>query len=55
MSYSNFMNLYEKLNNINEAVLSEHTAGEIDLSKCRVITSDVKDIRGELEFKLELL
>jgi 8-oxo-dGTP pyrophosphatase MutT (NUDIX family) len=43
------MNLYEKLNNINEAVLSEHTAGEIDLSKCRVITSDVKDIRGELE------
>jgi glycosyltransferase involved in cell wall biosynthesis len=45
----NFMNLYEKLNNINEAVLSEHTAGEIDLSKCRVITSDVKDIRGELE------
>ena len=49
MSYSNFMKLYEKLNEITEATLSENVAGEIDLTKCRVITSDVTDIRGELE------
>jgi 8-oxo-dGTP pyrophosphatase MutT (NUDIX family) len=49
MIYSDFIKLYEELSVINESCLTESNAENIDLSKCRVITSDVRDVRGELE------
>lgn len=47
----NFLNTYLKLENLNNTMLSEawQKAGPINLADCRMITSDVKDIRGELE------
>lgn len=47
-----FMELYEKLSaiNINESTeMVEDIAQEINLADCRMISSDVFDIRGELE------
>ena len=45
----NFQEIYNKLSIINESILSENIAKPIDLAKCRVISSDVQDIRGEYE------
>lgn len=50
-----FLNLYEKLSELNESARASYkngyieSADTIDISKCRMITSDVMDIRGELE------
>jgi len=55
MFNNEFIKLYEELSAINgahEETLTEAKyieAGPIDLSDCRMITSDVKDIRGEYE------
>lgn len=49
MNYSEFLKVYEKLNKINSTLLTESTEREIDLADCRIIVSDVVDIRGELE------
>ena len=49
MVYSDFIKLYEELSNINDSCLNESNVENIDLSKCRVITTDVKDTRGEFE------
>jgi 8-oxo-dGTP pyrophosphatase MutT (NUDIX family) len=48
----NFLDTYLLLEDIHTDVLTEAKyieAGPINLSDCRMITSDVKDIRGELE------
>lgn len=52
----NFLTLYEELNTIQEAKnLKPFTQGyveaaePINLSSCRTISSDVRDIRGEFE------
>lgn len=56
MIKTDFMKLYEELSEIQEAGASRpfpqgyvEAAESIDLSDCRMITSDVVDIRGELE------
>ena len=49
MINTDFIKLYEKLSDINNNHLNESSVKNIDLSSCRVIISDVKDIRGELE------
>lgn len=52
----NFLNIYEELNNIQETRSSRpfaqgyvEAAEPINISDCRMIASDVQDIRGELE------
>ena len=48
----NFLNTYLLLEDLNIESLTEakyQEAGPINLADCRMITSDVKDIRGELE------
>jgi hypothetical protein len=53
MIYSDFIKLYEELNNLTEAAKYKNGYIEkgrpIDLSKARMIKSDVLDIRGEFE------
>ena len=53
MNYSNFTKLYEHLSKLNESANYKNgyveKGGSIDLSKARMIKSDVVDIRGELE------
>jgi 8-oxo-dGTP pyrophosphatase MutT (NUDIX family) len=49
MNYSEFLKIYEELNDINSALLVESTIKEVNLADCRMITSDVVDVRGELE------
>lgn len=44
-----FLSMYEELTKINSMPLVESSVGQIDLAKCRMIDSDVIDIRGEVE------
>ena len=47
----NFINTYLMLENLNRTMILEATqnVGPIDLTDCRMIATDVKDLRGELE------